>query len=146
MEDLLNKMKSLERYPCMAIVENRTPCDWGITIIEGGVKFFYRDESDFQNGPRRLYLRCNESETFYSDNAQKCTYQAFLAIKVEAPGEDPVIMTSRRTIPGRDCAKKFTFTLAPRETITEPSLSSKCMSSNDSDTRLSDDFAFSCYS
>ena len=110
---------------CHVKIGNRTPCGWNADIIESGVKFFNRDNTDYIDGPRYTVISCHESEDFYSRDDDKCVWQVYVAIKVEVPGLPTEVFQGRKTAPDGKCIIGAEFWLGRKENITEAELKSK---------------------
>jgi hypothetical protein len=101
---------------------NNTPPAWKVTIVAGGVKFFYSDNSDYTDGPRSLGLGAGGSATFISNDASKCVKQFFLAMTVVAEGQAPANMTFQDGVGPGECLLHETVVLGPKSAVSEKDL------------------------
>ena len=74
---------------CDVKITNGTPPEWNATIIEVGAKFFYRDGSDFTDGPKSVNLGVNDSVILSSDDPSRCVHGVYVLVRVHIPGDDP---------------------------------------------------------
>lgn len=101
-------------YTAQVTVINNCPSSWGIVIAAAGVKFFYRDGTDYTDGPRVINLSSGQSATFTSNDSNKCVYQFFLAMTVTAPNQPPQNMTEQDGVPDGQCLVHESVTLGPK--------------------------------
>ena len=125
LEILSNNPKPFVQGISHVVIGNRTPCGWNADIIESGVKFFNRDNTDHIDGPRLTVIKCGESENFYSRDDDKCVYQVLVVIKVEVPGLPPEVFQGRKTAPNGQCIREAEFWLGPKQSLTEKEIGSK---------------------
>ena len=127
-KDLLEQLQKLQAPKagaCQITVINGTPPDWGVVIVAGGTKFFYRDGSDYTDGPRPLNVGAGQSATFVSNDPAKCVFQFFNAINVAIPGQPQQTFTSQDGVGPGECLYHESLTLGPKPTIAESSLKSR---------------------
>lgn len=110
---------------CEFELENATPSGWQATILEAGVKFFYRDGTDDTDGPRRINLQSGQKASFFSRQSSKCVYQVFAVIKVHVQGEpNDATYTYRDDAGANQCFMKVPVRLGPKNVVAEADLSS----------------------
>ena len=101
-------------YIAQVTVVNNCPSSWGVVIAAAGVKFFYRDGTDYTDGPRAINLSSGQSATFTSNDSSKCVFQFFLAMTVTVPNEPPQNMTNQDGVPDGQCLVHESVTLGPK--------------------------------
>lgn len=108
---------------CEFEIENGTPSGWQATILEVGVKFFYRDGTDDTDGPRRVNLQSGQKASFFSKKADQCVFQVFAAIKVHVQGEpNDATYTYRDDAGTGQCFIKVPVRLGPKNSVAETAL------------------------
>ena len=120
--ETLRPAQAARGYQCQITLINNCPPAWGVVIVAAGVKFFYRDGSDYTDGPRNVNLSSGQSATFVSDDAQKCVYQYFLAMTVTVPGEGAQNMTNQGSAGEGECLIHTSVTLGPKSAIAQNDL------------------------
>lgn len=118
-DDLLQLLAQPANGRCTIILVNGCPPEWRVVILSGGVKFFYRDGTDHIDGPRPLNLGSGQSAAFFSNDANKCVHQFFLAMNVKAGDEDPITMTHQDGVEAGKCLLRMTITLGPKRVLSE---------------------------
>ncbi|HTV54285.1 MAG TPA: hypothetical protein VMI06_05155 [Terriglobia bacterium] len=113
------KPRSRDSYTCQITLINNCPSDWDVTILAAGVKFFYRDNTDYTDGPRNIDLRTGGSATFVSNSSEECTAQFFLAMTVQAGSEPPQNMTYQNGVPQDQCLLHESVILGPKSSVSE---------------------------
>jgi len=93
---------------------NNCPSSWNVTIVSAGVKFFYRDGSDYTDGPRTINLTSGQSATFVSNDPEQCVYQFFLAMVVYIPKEGTKTLTFQDGVPEGECLIHESVILGPK--------------------------------
>ena len=128
-EKLLYQMKTEFRIltgRCEVVVCNGTPPEWNVTILEAGVKFFYRDETDDTDGPRLIHLAPKNCTSFYSGSSDKCVKQVYAVLKVRVQGQPKDgLYEWRDGVPEGECLKKTEIMLKPKSSILESEVTSK---------------------
>lgn len=120
MEDLVElvNMPYSSNPRCVVTIKNSTPCAWEVTILSGGVKFFYRNNKDYTDGPRPINLGCNGASTqFQSHDPNQCVFQIFAAIVVQVKGEEPKTYTARDDAGEGKCLYHISYDLGPTATL-----------------------------
>lgn len=118
-DDLLQLLAQPASGRCSIILVNGCPPEWRVVILSGGVKFFYRDGAEYIDGPRPLNLSSGQSAAFFSNDANKCVHQFFLAMNVKAGDEAPVTMTHQDGVEPGKCLLRMTITLGPKRVLSE---------------------------
>lgn len=113
----LEKMQSLQGT-CQITLVNACPPEWGVVIVAGGTKFFYRDGTDFTDGPRPLNISAGQSATFMSNQPDECVFQFFIAFNVVVQGQQQTF-TNQDGVPAGQCLLHESVTLAPKPFATE---------------------------
>jgi hypothetical protein len=111
---------------CQITLINATPPAWGAVIVSGGVKFFYRDGTDFIDGPKPLSLGSGQSATFVSDKPDGCVFQFFIAFNVRIGGSQQTFTNQDGVGPG-ECLAHESVTLEPKPITEERNLQSKAL-------------------
>lgn len=113
-------------YQCQITIMNNCPAAWGVVIQSAGVKFFYRDNTDYTDGPRNVRLSSGQSATFVSNDANKCVYQYFAAMVVTVPGQGSQTFTTQDGVEDGKCLIHTTVVLGPKsETLTTKQLTER---------------------
>ena len=119
-EDLLASLTTTtSQGNCQITLHNNTPAHWGVLIIKAGVKFFYRDGSDYTDGPRDVSLTTGQTATFISDDPKKCVFGFFVGMVVHTRGErEPATFTFQDQVEKPDeCLIHETVALAPEKSV-----------------------------
>lgn len=124
--DLVARMKQprVQAGRCQVTLSNAMPPEWGVTIGEAGVKFFYRDGTDYPTDPKDVNLGSGETATFLSDDASKCVFGIFMAARVHVPDEEPQLLTDNYQEEDGKCTLHVTFTLGPKASVSAEALGS----------------------
>lgn len=110
-------------YQCQITIVNNCPPSWGVVIVSAGVKFFYRDGTDYTDGPRNINLGSGGTATFVSNDASKCVYQYFLAMVVQVPNQGSQTFTDQGGVEEGKCLIHTSVTLGPKESVAAAQLS-----------------------
>lgn len=105
----------------VAVVDlcNKTPANWGVTIVAAGVKFFYSDGTDYIDGPRNINLGAGGCANFQSNDNLKCVKQFLLAATVDVPNEGPANMTYQDGVGQGECLLHDGVDLGPKNVMSE---------------------------
>lgn len=116
--DLLDGMRDMQEVGnCQVTIINATPSSWKVTIVSAGVKFFYRDGTDYIDGPRNINLSSGQSATFISDDPDACVFGELTAITVDVEGEGTQTFTDSYQVEEDDeCLLHYSLTLGPAAT------------------------------
>lgn len=98
-EVLLREAKTSSGDTAQVTIQSAYPPDWHVMIELAGVKFFYRDGSDYTGGPHEGDLGSGGIATFTSDVAEKCVYQFFVALQLKVSGENSQPLTWQNSVP-----------------------------------------------
>lgn len=124
-QDIARLFESMKRAgTCKVTLRNGTPPSWNVTIVEAGVKFFFRDNTDFVDGPVNLNLSAGQEAYFDSNNPEKCVFQEQTFLKIVVPNQPPAILQAVYTAKPGECLLAITHTLAPKQSIAEKDLPS----------------------
>ena len=90
-DDLVAQLTQANRKSllCQVTITNETPPEWGVRIGEMGVKFFYRDGTDYTDGPRMINIESGKSAIFRSHDRNRCVHGVFVVARVHIPNEKP---------------------------------------------------------
>ena len=110
----LKQLAQAAGYVAQVTIINNCPPAWGVVIAAGGVKFFYRDGSDYTDGPRAINLSSGQSATFTSNDPNKCVGQFFAAMTVVVPNEPAQNMTNQDGVPEGQCLIHESVILGPK--------------------------------
>ncbi len=110
---------------CRVIVRNQTPPAWGLRIIQIGTKFFYRDGSEFVDGPHSVNISSGGETSTQNNDPNKCVYQEQTFIQVIVPGQPPAILQAIGTCPADQCLLQIAHNLVPKPTVKIVQMNSK---------------------
>jgi hypothetical protein len=82
-KDVLTPTDDRDRT-CHVHISNQCPADWGVTLIQAGVKYFYQDQNGNiikdETQQRNINVTTGHSTDFFSQDPSGCVQQAFIAI------------------------------------------------------------------
>lgn len=115
----------IQNGTCQITLANNTPSSWGVTIVAAGVKFFYRNGTEYTDGPRNINLGSGGTATFISDDPDGCVFGIFVAMTVHVQGEGTQNMTYQDGVPDGECLLHMTVALGPASSVSEATLKDK---------------------
>jgi hypothetical protein len=126
--DLLEKLAKviILNGTCQITLVNATPPNWGVVIVSGGVKFFYRDGTDFTDGPKTLSLGFGQSAIFASDEPDGCVFEFCIAFNVRIGG-DQQTFTHQDGVGHEGCLQHESVTLGPKAVTEARNLKSRAL-------------------
>jgi|GEM_PF-6407216 len=122
--EILLKNATLSQL-CTVSLQHRLPCEWGVVVVNGGVKFFYDGGGDFIDGPYSLNLTCGQDTYFRNNDTSKCVKQVQIFITVVFPGQPGQPFGQAQVCPAGQCILQGGFVLRPKATISKTSLKDK---------------------
>lgn len=110
----VEKRATASGYVAQITIINNCPPAWGVVINSAGVKFFYRDGSDYTDGPRTINLSSGQSATFTSNDGNQCVFQFFAAMVVTIPNEGSKTFTNQDAAAEGQCLVHESVILGPQ--------------------------------
>ncbi|MEO9903964.1 hypothetical protein [Nisaea sp.] len=126
-EDLLEALRKrafLSEEKAKLVLTNNAPAKWNTMIVAAGVKFFFRDGTNFTDGPRELQLPTGDRTVFSGNDPRGCVFQYVVATLVIVDDDIPEIITYRDGMAPGQCMQRATISLQLPTTISESSLAS----------------------
>jgi hypothetical protein len=114
---------------CRVIVRNQTPPSWGLRITKVGTKFFFRDGTEFVDGPHSVNIHSGGEFSTQNNDPGKCVFQEQTFLEVIVPGQPPAILQAIGTCPADECLLQIAHNLVPRASIKVGELTSSELAS-----------------
>jgi hypothetical protein len=122
MEKSLSAIAAGPGQLCRVILRNACPPEWNLLIIAGGCKFFYRDGTEYQDGPHALKLASGQETSFSSNDPSKCVGSEMTVCTVKVPDQPAQNLAGSGDCPANECLLGITHTVAPKRSISKDAL------------------------